>query len=83
VCARCRRKLKEVDGIFSQRFLKLHSEFCHDLFPFHLDVGRCCQQEETRFVAFVDKPFPATAQDRESMSVLRLRREDSSNNSNQ
>jgi len=31
----------------------------------------------------VDKPFPATAQDRESMSVLRLRREDSSNNSNQ
>ena len=33
--------------------------------------------------ASVDKPFPATAQDRESMSFLRLRREDSSNNSNQ
>ena len=31
----------------------------------------------------VDKPFSATAQDRESMSFLRLRREDSSNNSNQ
>ena len=32
---------------------------------------------------YVDKPFSATAQDRESMSFLRLRREDSSNNSNQ
>ena len=31
----------------------------------------------------VDKPFPATAQDRESMSCLGLRREESSNNSNQ
>jgi hypothetical protein len=31
----------------------------------------------------VDKPFSATAQDRESMSFLRLGREDSSNNSNQ
>jgi len=31
----------------------------------------------------VDKPFPATAQDRESMSFLRLRTGDSSNNSNQ
>ena len=33
--------------------------------------------------ATVDKPFPATAQDRESMSCLGLRREESSNNSNQ
>ena len=35
------------------------------------------------FLFNVDKPFPATAQDRESMSCLRLRREESSNNSNQ
>jgi len=31
----------------------------------------------------VDKPFPATAQDRESMSSLRTRIGDSSNSSNQ
>jgi len=39
--------------------------------------------EEVVDTLVVDKPFSATAQDRESMSFLRLRREDSSNNSNQ
>ena len=34
----------------------------------------------SRDACFVDKPFPATAQDRESMSSLRTRIGDSSNN---
>ena len=46
-------------------------------------VAACRRSSSTTEKQIVDKPFPATAQDRESMSFLRSRIGDSSNNSNQ
>ena len=61
-------------------FKKSHKKKSHKKLMHRLAFA---SEEIIFFGSGVDKPFSATAQDRESMSFLRSRIGDSSNNSNQ